>query len=261
MPYDLTNTDASCGYCGRELDDRVYFCPSCAKPHRSVELGLPTPPPPYEDLETRLRTRAPDVWTVFFLFLSAMMVAGWTGIAIWGIEEREAVMMLVDFALFVVTAVCLFRYREVVRPLLRTPGFTKIAAWTGLAALVPLLALNFGYHSLLVGLFDLEMEDYKSFFTSSYGPLLFVCVLPAVVEEIAFRGIIQQRFEKVLGPWVAIGAASVLFSAAHFSILSAPYLAVAGALFGWMKWRTGSIYPPMAAHFIHNYIVITFFHI
>jgi membrane protease YdiL (CAAX protease family) len=41
--------------------------------------------------------------------------------------------------------------------------------------------------------------------------------------------------------------------------LSAPYLALAGALFGWLKWKTGSLYPAMAAHFAHNFIVIHWF--
>jgi len=261
MPYELTNTNATCGYCGHQLDGRVYFCPACAKPYRSVEIGLPTPAPPYEDIETRLRTKAPDVWTVFFVFLSAMIVTGWIGMAIWGTEDHEAVMMLVDFALFVTTAVFLFRYWKEVRPLLVAPGFLRPAAWIGLAALAPLLALNYGYHSFLVSLLDIEMDDYNAFFTSSWGPIIFICILPAVVEEIAFRGIIQHRFEKVVGPWVAIAAASVLFSAAHFTVLSAPYLAVTGALLGWMKWKTGSIYPSILAHFIHNYIVVTWFDI
>ena len=44
-----------------------------------------------------------------------------------------------------------------------------------------------------------------------------VCVFPAVFEELAFRGIIQVQFEKVVEPKVAILVASVLFSAAHFS--------------------------------------------
>lgn len=261
MPYELTNTDATCSYCGHQLDGRVYFCPACAKPYRSVELSLPTPAPAYEDIETSLRTKAPDVWTVFFAFLSAMVIAGTLGMAIWGKEDREAVMMLVDLALFVTTATCLFRYWKDVRPLLTAPGFFRPAAWIGLALLIPLLALNYGYHSVVVGLFDIEMDDYNGFFTSSYGPILFICVLPAVVEEIAFRGIIQHRFEKVVEPWLAITAASLLFSAAHFTVLSAPYLAVTGALLGWMKWKTGSIYPPMLAHFIHNYIVVTWFDI
>jgi len=261
MSEDLTITDATCGYCGHALDGRVYFCPSCAKPHRAMEIGLPAPAPPFENIETRLRTKAPEVWTVFFTFLSVMMVTGWIGLAIWGNDNFGAVMVMMSVALLVTTTVCLFRYWNDVRPLLTTTGIFKPATWIGMAALVPLLALNYGYHSFLIGLLDVEMEDTNSFFTSTLGPLVFICIMPAVVEEIAFRGIIQHRLETAVGPWLAIGAASVVFSAAHFSPLSPPYLALLGGLLGWIKWKTGSLYPPMLAHFAHNYIVVRFFDI
>lgn len=226
-----------------------------------MEIGLPASAPPFENIETRLRTKAPEVWTVFFTFLSVMMVTGWIGLAIWGNENFGAVMVMMSVALLVTTTVCLFRYWDDVRPLLTTTGISKPAAWAGMAALVPLLALNYGYHSILTDLLGADTDDTNSFFTAPLGPLVFICIMPAVVEEIAFRGIIQHRLETAVGPWPAIGAASVVFSAAHFSPLSAPYLALLGALFGWMKWKTGSLYPPMLAHFTHNYIVVTWFDI
>lgn len=259
MAEELKTPDTNCTYCGHPLDARVYFCPGCAKPHRPVELLLTPRTPAFENIETNLRTKAPDVWTVFFLFLSALMVSAWIGLAIWGMDHREPTMLLVSLVLFAVTAACTVRYWPDVKPLLLAVGMTRPAAWLGLAALVPMLALNFAYHSVLSGWLDIEAEDYQSIFTSSYGPVIFICLMPAVVEEVAFRGIIQHRFEAVLPPWIAMAAASVLFSAAHFTVLSAPYLALLGMLLGWMKWKTGSLYPPMLAHFLHNYIVIRYF--
>ena len=259
MTDDLTPTDANCGYCGHHLDSRVYFCPSCSKPFRSAELSLTPSVAPYQDTETRLRTGAPDVWTVFFAFLSVLAVTGTLGVAIWGFDDLEPTMLLCDFALFILTAIALFRYWTDVRPLLTNPGFQKPLAWLGILMLAPLLLLNYGYHSFLSNLTNLEIEDYNEIFSSTYGPLIFVCILPAVVEEIAFRGVIQQRFEKVVSPWIAIAAASALFAAAHFTIFSAPYLATVGVLLGWMKWKTGSLYPSIAAHFIHNFIVVSYF--
>jgi uncharacterized protein len=259
MSEEITVTDDSCGYCGHLLDSRVYFCPGCAKPYRSVEIGLTPSLPQFENIETQLRTGAPDVWTVYFSFLSAMAVAAVTGSAIWGTGNMGPVMLMVQLAILVTTVVALTRYWKDVRRLLLKTGLNTSATWVGLALLVPLLAGNFGYHTLLADLLDIELEDYGEFYGSRFGAILFICVMPAIVEEIAFRGIIQDRFETVVGPWVAIGAASVLFSAAHMSLLSAPYLAVAGALFGWIKWKSGSLYPAMAAHFAHNFIVITYF--
>lgn len=259
MSEDFNLQQAKCDYCGHALDARVYFCPGCSKPHRPVELLLTPSAPVFENIETQLRTKAPDVWTVFFGFLSALVVSAFVGMAIWGMDNHEPTMLLVSFVLLVATAVCMTRYWQDVKPLLKTTGFFKLATWIGLVALAPMLLLNYGYHSLLTEWLGLEMDDYNEFFTSTYGALIFICIMPAIVEELAFRGIIQHRLETVVSPWVAMAAASVLFSSAHLSILSAPYLALMGLLLGWMKWKTGSLYPPMVAHFLHNYVVITYF--
>jgi membrane protease YdiL (CAAX protease family) len=56
----------------------------------------------------------------------------------------------------------------------------------------------------------------------------------------------------------ALLIASALFMALHFSVLSAPYLLLVGMLLGWAKLKTGSLYPSMLIHFLHNFIVISF---
>lgn len=259
MPEDITTTDATCEYCGHHLDSRVYFCPSCAKPHRSVETFLPASFPAYEDTETALRTKAPQAWTVFFTFLSVIGVFGSFAYAIFGMEEEEPAILIMDFALFLTTIFFTVRFWSDLRPMLARIGLFHPVAWIGLVLLAPLLAINYGYHHFLVELLAIEMEDYNSFFSSNWGPIVFICISPAIIEEIAFRGIIQHQFEQAVKPWIAIGVGALLFSAAHFTILSAPYLALVGILLGWMKWKTGSLYPSMIAHFLHNFVAITYF--
>lgn len=259
MPESLsTPPDSSgCSYCGSPLDSRVYFCPRCSKPHRPVEDLLPASLPRYEDSETRLRTHAQPAWTVFFSYLCVIGIGSMIAAAIWGFDDHEPALLFVAFALTALTLFFLIRGWHDVRPLLVTGGMLHPAAWAGLLMLAPLLLVNFGYHHLLVELLSVETERYDDYFTSKWGPLLFICIMPAIVEEIGFRGIIQHQFEKVVTPGIAIGVASLAFSAAHFSVLSSPYLALVGALLGWMKWKTGSLYPPMLAHFLHNFVVIS----
>jgi membrane protease YdiL (CAAX protease family) len=86
-----------------------------------------------------------------------------------------------------------------------------------------------------------------------------VCVFPAVTEEIAFRGLVQHWLHVAVQPRQAIVYAAALFTALHFSILSAPTLFLAGCLLGWLRWRTGSLWPPIVVHFLHNLAVVTFF--
>lgn len=248
----------SCDYCGGPLDARVYFCPSCAKPHRPVEQMLTPSAVPYQDIETNLRNKAPDVWTVYFGFLSVIIVAVMTGHLIWGGAEQQAITLLVSLALLAATAVAAVRYWNELRPMWMRSGALHPASYVGLGLLIPMLALNQGYHHWLTTLFGNRISP-SEIFSAPYEKLVFLCVLPALVEEIAFRGIIQHRLESAVKPWWAIGTTAVLFSAAHFSFFSAPYLALLGVLLGWMKWRTGSLYPSMLLHFLHNLIVISYF--
>ena len=67
----------------------------------------------------------------------------------------------------------------------------------------------------------------------------------------------MPSFDSPAPPAVLI--ASALFMALHFSVLSAPYLLLVGMLLGWAKLKTGSLYPSMLIHFLHNFIVISFF--
>ena len=53
--------------------------------------------------------------------------------------------------------------------------------------------------------------------------------------------------------------AAALFAVLHFSLLSLPYLFMVGLLLGWAKWKTGSLYPSILVHFLHNLIVLEFF--
>jgi membrane protease YdiL (CAAX protease family) len=220
-----------------------------------VEELLPASLPVYEDAETRLRNHAQPAWTIFFSYLSIIGIGSLVAVSIWGFDNREPALLFLEFLLAVVTLTFLTRWWGEVRPLLSTSGLRHLSAWLGLLLLCPLLLLNFGYHRLLLELLPTEAVDDGDYFSSEWGPLLFICVFPAIVEEIAFRGLIQHQFEKVVSPAIAIGVAALAFSAAHFSVLSSPYLALVGALLGWMKWKTGSLYPAMVAHFLHNFVV------
>ena len=80
-----------------------------------------------------------------------------------------------------------------------------------------------------------------------------IAVLPAVCEEICFRGALQGILTRIFkSPWAGILAASILFSALHFQFqgfLPRMYL---GIVLGLMFWFSGSLWPAILAHFVHN---------
>jgi uncharacterized protein len=83
--------------------------------------------------------------------------------------------------------------------------------------------------------------------------IFIVAVIPAVGEELLFRGAIQ----KILTRWSGnlhwgIWISAALFSALHFQFYGFLPRMMLGALFGYMLIWSGSIWLPIAAHFINN---------
>jgi hypothetical protein len=130
----------------------------------------------------------------------------------------------------------------------------------GLVLLAPLLGLNFLYHRSLQAWFGVEPERFSDVFRDAgYGiavVVLAVCVMPAIWEELAFRGIVQGELAKAVRGGEAVVMTAVLFSVIHVSVFSAPYLLALGLFLGLLRERSGSLVPGMAVHFAHNLAVM-----
>ena len=91
--------------------------------------------------------------------------------------------------------------------------------------------------------------------------LFLMAVLPALSEEITFRGVLQQLltaphrlspFASRLSPHLAIWLTAIIFSAIHMQFYGFVPRMLMGALFGYMMVWTGSLWVPMLMHFVNN---------
>jgi uncharacterized protein len=83
--------------------------------------------------------------------------------------------------------------------------------------------------------------------------LLLIAVIPAVGEELLFRGIVQRLFSewtrnRHLGIWIA----AILFSALHMQFYGFLPRTMLGVLFGYLLIWSGRMWVPIAAHFVNN---------
>jgi membrane protease YdiL (CAAX protease family) len=89
--------------------------------------------------------------------------------------------------------------------------------------------------------------------------LVAVTILPAVIEELLFRGILFRWLEEFGGSWFALAATSALFGAAHImnphaSALSSFAIALeAGLLLGGAYMLTRSLWMPIGLHAAWNF--------
>ncbi len=76
--------------------------------------------------------------------------------------------------------------------------------------------------------------------------------LAPVAEEVSFRGYLLTALRTRHRPGAAIALSALFFAIIHLDpVRFAPVLFL-GALFGWMTWRTGSVWPAIVAHATNN---------
>lgn len=85
---------------------------------------------------------------------------------------------------------------------------------------------------------------------------LVVCVIPALLEELLFRGVMQGIL-RTYGLWLAIVGQAVPFALLHGNLSSAVFAFAAGIFLGWLAERSGSILPGMILHFVNNALAFT----
>lgn len=83
--------------------------------------------------------------------------------------------------------------------------------------------------------------------------LFVIAVVPAVGEELLFRGLIQnQLLGMAKNAHVAIWLAAIVFSAFHFQFYGFVPRMLLGALFGYLYHWSGNLLVPIFAHLINN---------
>ena len=85
--------------------------------------------------------------------------------------------------------------------------------------------------------------------------LFLMAVLPALSEEITFRGVLQRLLSpkhSTLNSHLSIWLTAIIFSAIHMQFYGFVPRMLMGALFGYMLVWTGSLWVPMLMHFVNN---------
>ena len=102
-------------------------------------------------------------------------------------------------------------------------------------------------------------EELTNFFTTfnSTGDFLLgvfvIALLPAIGEELVFRGMLQPEIYRFSGNHhVAIWVSAIIFSAFHMQFFGFVPRVLLGALFGYLYLWSGNLLIPIIAHFVNN---------
>ena len=84
-----------------------------------------------------------------------------------------------------------------------------------------------------------------------------MAVTPAICEELAFRGFMLSGFRHVGHKWRAIVYSALFFGLTHAIFQQSIIACLVGVVIGYIAVQTGSIFPAMVYHLIHNALAVS----
>ncbi|MDR1561978.1 MAG: CPBP family intramembrane metalloprotease [Dysgonamonadaceae bacterium] len=154
---------------------------------------------------------------------------------------------------------------------LETATTGRTILWTFLSMIVILPAINFiawlnSQIPLPQTLIDMEERSARLLETmldsnligTYFMNILIIAVLAAFSEEILFRGVfLRVLIRKKSHIYIMVWVTAIIFSMMHAQFSGFFPRMLLGAYFGYLLCRTKTMWVPIFAHFVHNFIQVT----
>jgi 5-formyltetrahydrofolate cyclo-ligase len=175
-------------------------------------------------------------------------------------DNEYLAVVLLQILIFVIPGYLFLRFRGksyTKRLRLKAPGFDHLLL---MASAAGVLITGCFLLSVLMGNLSAGQSFvlYDTFTSHQDGTTMGVAylvlayaVLPAVCEEVIFRGILCAEFEGG-GVACAIAVSSILFSMLHFNLLAMPVYLFAGVILALVLYATRSVFCAVIVHFLYN---------
>lgn len=262
-----------CSQCGWHWGTGQNFCPECG--YFSAGTGAPELGAPADRAGQRMGAVAWGGWQIaagIIVVMISLFAAAAAAFAIGSLypEQQDAVATWIIvhlMGLAIVATVWYLGLRHSRDPLavLRLSGVqwprkrTILLMFGVLAA--SLIATSI--YSSIVEWLDLDQfatpdVDSDIFFDGPAVLLTFqaLAFITPISEELFFRGFIFRGLLPKMGPWGAIAASALVFSAFHLSLGVLVPIFITGFLLAWLYWRTGSLWAAIGAHAGQNALAL-----
>ena len=87
--------------------------------------------------------------------------------------------------------------------------------------------------------------------------ILVVGIVAPFAEELLFRGIIYNKLSKSISITGTIIIQGILFGAYHMNLVQGLYASLLGIVFGYVTFKTKSIWPAIIMHMVNNTVSVT----
>lgn len=222
----------------------------------SPQSPAPSPQPPfwnYLDLGFFISLILPS------LFIAALVVKMMSPLLPFGKPLQALLGQLLAYGFIFGSLYALLRLRYG-QPFWRSLGWTfPVAAVIASFLAGPLLAISLGLLGNVLRTpetpltFRQMLQDRPTVVLFS----IFVVIIGPLCEELAFRGFLMPLLVRSFGPLTGIAATGILFGSMHgpeydWHWQQALLISVAGMVFGWVRFRSGSTAAALAMHSTYN---------
>lgn len=245
MTSPLAAIPKFCRNCGAIWQAHWADCHACHG--KAVTLSIP------DSKSDRSVQRALTLYFCLLALLGVGTLAGGAGADSFNVMIVIQIMMS---ALVIGWAAC--EWRTHLDAFLRLP---KIG-WFGLAIVLalPTFLIGAGVIGAMQSLIGVSAQKMATPFFAhgfAYGAvILSTAVQPAIIEELAFRGVVLGGLRRVLSTFEAVVVSALMFMTLHLSPARFPHTLALGLVAGTLRVRSKSIFPCMALHFTHNFLCI-----
>ncbi len=237
----------ACPECTTLVDHGVRFCQHCGTFMRATEIRK-------NDRKVRWNLMLPLVYFGLNIVLMLILAGGLEH----AIDQSDEYLLIYDLVFVGLTILAaLFMARRILpllnpvrfkpRVLLLIPVYVPIALVIGYSV-NELNEFLFGYRDELT--FYFQDGPYWYFF----GFIAYVLV-PAIFEELGFRGVIQTSLNKVVGKHGSLVITAILFFFIHLSAISFFWLLPFSFLLCWLRMKYNTLYYGIVLHGVHNFTV------
>lgn len=130
----------------------------------------------------------------------------------------------------------------------------------GIVALFGLQYLT-GVFDDFLSLIKFPLDDESVFEMNNFGGyilgILLYALIPAIGEELIFRGVVFRGLNSRYSNVISIVFSSAMFALFHMSLQQVFYQFLLGMIMAWLVLKTDSLISSMIVHFTSNFIVVT----
>ena len=230
-----------CDECNAVVNDTQRFCHHCGAylGTRAVTVNVFN--------NTHLRR----IFVFYFVYLAICLVVKNTSYF-----RTYDQLFWVELLLAFVTLTFAWINRDGILPILR---FNNYKWWRALllmmlAALVSCI-VSYTVHEVNVTFFNVDInyfQGYRLYYLPTLVMIYSIAFMPAVFEEIAFRGVMFNNCSAFLDERLVVAVTAFLFAIMHMSLISLIWLIPFGFLLGHLRRRYNTIWYGVLFHFVFN---------